>query len=237
MSWLQRRAIILALSLFLSQVQPGIGQSDRPRPDKFRYERTIVPGGIGPNRLLINAELLAGGNSQWQFYNEIAGSEREPMTIATGGLSDLRIYSSSNREVPYLLILPPTPEPKWLDGRLAPMASAKKTSGFQVDLGRLLLMDRLRLNGLPAPFVKRCALEAGNDARHWTRLSSDATVYDLPAEKLKLLEIEFRQGEYRYLRVIWDDSASARIPLPRSASARLVSAGSLPPRLQVPLQF
>ncbi len=235
---MQRRlTLIFAVSLFFSQLQPGLCQIARPAPNKFQYERAVIPGGTGPNRLLIDTVLLAGGSSSWQFYNERAGSEREPMTIATGGLADLRIYDSLNREVPYLMILPPSPEPSWLDGHLSPTAPTKKTSGFQVDLGRSLLMDRLRLTGLVAPFVKRCTLEASNDAYHWTRLRDDATIFDLPAEKLTSLEIEFEQGEYRYLKVTWDDSASARITLPRSASARLLSAGSLPRRLQTPLQF
>ena len=144
---------------------------------------------------------------------------------------------ASNREVPYLMILPAAPEPKWIEGRLSPLAVTRKTSGFQIDLGRPRLMDSVQIEGLPAPFVKRCILEAGNDAGEWRRLSSDATVFDLPAEKLRLLEIEFPQGEFRYLKITWDDSASARIPMPRSVAVRLVSAGSLPPRLQVPLQF
>jgi hypothetical protein len=50
-------------------------------------------------------------------------------------------------------------------------------------------------------------------------------------------EIEFDQGEYRYLKVTWDDSASARIPLPGSVSARLISAGSLQPRLKTSIPF
>ena len=62
--------------------------------------------------------------------------------------------------------------------------------------------------------------------------------FDLPAEKLKKLsEIEFFPVECRYLRITWDDSASPRVPMPQSVAARLVSAGALPPRLQVPLQF
>ncbi len=233
----RQKILVLALSLFLFQIQLCFSQPAQPAPDRFRYERAIVPGGSGPNRLLIDTELLAGGNSEWQFFNERAGSDREPMIIATGGLRDLRIYDSSNREVPYLLILPPAPEPKWIEGTLSPLARTKKTSGFQVNFGRPLLMDRLRLGGLPAPFVKRCLLEASDNASQWTLLRSDATVFDLPSDKLRLVEIAFAQGEFRFLKVTWDDSASDPISLPRSVSARLVSAGSLPSRLEASLQF
>ncbi len=231
------RVTLLVISTFLFHMEWTFAQANRPDSIKFRHERAILPGGQGPNRLLIDIPLLAGGNSLWQFTREIAGSDREPITIATGGLSDLRMYDSLHREVPYLLIMPPMPEPRWVDGRLAPIALTRKTSGFQLDLGRSLRMDRLRLSGLPAPFVKRCILEASNDSRGWMVLRSDATVFDMPAENLRQTEIEFEQGEYRYLKVTWDDTASARIPLPGSVSARLISAGSLPPRLQAPIEF
>ena len=229
-------ALLLSLILF-SQIQFSSAQGVRTVPGKFQHERIINPGGPGPNRLLIDAVLLAGTDSPWQFSRRVAGSERAAMIIASGGLPDLRIYDSTNREVPYLLISPPVPEPKWLNGRLAPAALTKTTSGFTLDFGRALLMDRLQLSGFAAPFVKRCIVDASNDFRHWKRLRNDATIFDLPSEKLRQPEIEFEQGEYRYLKVIFDDSASPRISMPRFASARLISAGSLPPRLEVPIRF
>jgi hypothetical protein len=237
MSRLRRRVLFILAAFLLSQFYSAFSQTITPVPERFRHERQIIPGGPGPNRLLLDAAVLSGSNSFWQFSRQTTGSQREPMILAAGGLKDLRIYDGSNREVPYLTIMPPAPEPKWIEGRLAPLALTKKTSGFQIDLGRPLLMDGVRFEGLPAPFVKRCILEAGNEAGEWSRLSRDATVFDLPAEKLRLSKIEFPRGEYRHLKITWDDSASARLPMPQRAAVRLVSAGSLPPRLQIPLQF
>jgi hypothetical protein len=215
----------------------GFSQTERPVLSRFRHERVIAPGGAGPNRLLIDPALLAGGDSNWIFSRRGTGSERAQMIIAEGGLKDLRLYDASNREIPYLLILPPEPEPAWIDGRLAPLALTKKTSGFEVDLGRSLLVDRLQLSGIPAPFVKRCFLEGSDDASRWTLLRADATVFDLPLQKLTSLEVEFGGVQFRYLRVTWDDRASARVPLPRAASVRLVSAGALPPRVSAAVKF
>ncbi|HTY62933.1 MAG TPA: DUF3999 family protein [Acidobacteriota bacterium] len=228
---------VLLFLLFLSPFQAASGQATRPAPAKFRHERLIIPGGPGSNRLVLDATALSGSTSAWQFSRQTTGSDREPMIIASGGMTDFRIYDGVHREVPYLMILPPAPEPKWINGRLSPLAVTKKTSGFQIDLGRPMLVDRVRFDGLPAPFVKRCILEASHDAHEWMRLSGDATVFNLPAEKLESSEIEFLPAEYRYLKITWDDSASARISMPRSAPVRLVSAGALPPRLQVSLQF
>jgi hypothetical protein len=231
-----RSGFLLTL-LLVFQFQMANGQTNRPVPERFRKERAIIAGGSGPNRLLIDAAVLSGSSSSWNFYQRTTGSDREPMTIATGGMRDLRIYDSTNREVPYLLILPPAPESTWTEARLSPLAVTKKTSGFQIDLGHPMLVDGVRLEGLPAPYVKRCILEAGNSGEDWRVLDRDATIYDLPAQKLKLDEIEFHPSEYRYIKITWDDNASARIPMPHSAEVRLVSAGVLPPRLQVPLQF
>jgi hypothetical protein len=234
----RRMLIKLPLLMLLLLQTPWIfSQTMKPNYEKFRHERVIMPGGKGPNRLLIDAEMLKGSDSKWELTRQVAGSEREPMTLAAGGLNDLRIYDALQREVPYLMMMPPMPESKWQEGHLAPMALTKKTSGFQLDLGSAHRIDRLRLNGLPAPFVKRCILEAGLDASHWIVLRSEATVFDLPSQSLRSVEIEFERGDYRYLKVTWDDNASAPIPLPKSVSARLISAGSLPAGLQTSILF
>jgi hypothetical protein len=234
----QPQIMIFVLALIVLMTLPAGSQTTRPLPDRFRHAREIVPGGAGPNRLLVDSALLAGGNSHWQFSykRESADIERKQMIAASGGLGDLRIYDASNREVPYLLMAPSV-DSTWQDGHLAPIASTKKTSGFQVDLGKPRIMDRLQLNGLLAPFVKRCILEASNDAQYWTALRNDATVFDLPSEKLKLLEMEFPLGEYRYVRVTWDDSASPRIPLPHSVSMHLIGGGLQPTPLQASVRF
>jgi hypothetical protein len=232
-----RRSLMLGIGMLLPLGPRAYSQTVKPEPEKFRYERTIIPGGEGPNRLSIDATLLSGGDSGWRFQQEEAGSQREPLILATGGLADFRIYDASGTEIPYLFILPPKPGAEWQESRISPLAPTEKQSGLQIDLGKPLLVDRLVLNGIPAPFVKRCVLEASNDERYWVRLGTDITLFDLPDEGLRKLEIEFPQQEYRYFRIVWDDRASDRVPLPRSAFARLVSAGSLAPRLEEPLPF
>lgn len=229
----RHRAFIVAVLFFT----PGHGQSQQPRIEKFRYQRAILPGGAGPNRLEIDVVVLAAASPFRELAHDATGNDQEPMIIAKGGLSDLRIYDSADREVPYLLVAPPTPEPRWSEGRLLLVPATKKTSGFETDLGQALKVDRLRLTGIPAPFLKRVRLEGSGDRNRWTVLVEEGTLFDLPAEKLKRLELEFEAGEYRYFRMTWDDSASARVPLPGSASARLISAGTLPPPLKTSLQF
>ncbi|HVR39219.1 MAG TPA: DUF3999 family protein [Thermoanaerobaculia bacterium] len=181
----------------------------------FRYSRAVTPGAKGPNRLEADVTLIAGSQPD---------------------LRDVRLFDAQNREVGYLLVPPELNEPLWLGGRILPIASTKNTSGFEVDLGRATNVDRLKLEGIAAPFLKHATLEGSGDRAHWTLLA-DATVFELPDEKLRNLEIEFAAGEYRYLRVTWDDRASARVSGNIKPSARIHDSATPPASLWAHLQF
>jgi Protein of unknown function (DUF3999) len=170
--------------------------------------RSITPGAAGPNRLDVDVALLAGA---------------KPNTLA-----DLRLHDAKGAEVPYLLIEPPERTPAWKSGRILPIASTKKTSGFEADFGAVTKLDRIAIEGIGAPFLKRLKLEGGGDRTRWTLLAAEATVFDLPEEKLKNLEVAFEAGEYRYLRVTWDDASSARVRSVGGVRARVHDSGSPP---------
>ncbi|HWW62968.1 MAG TPA: DUF3999 family protein, partial [Thermoanaerobaculia bacterium] len=181
----------------------------------FRIERTVTPGAAGPNRLDVDVNMLAGAQSD---------------------LRDLRLFDATGREVGYLLVPPANSDAHWVAGRVLPIKSTKTTSGFEVDLGHTVDVDRLKLDAIAAPFLKRVTLEGSGDRAHWTLLA-DATVFDLPDEQLKLHEIAFDAGAYRYLRVTWDDRASARISGAIDAQAREHASGAAPEGLFFDLQF
>ena len=221
------RAFAVALTVLAASATVA-GQSGTPAdPKAFRHERAVQPGGRGPNRLALDPQILAGGRP----FRVVGGR-------AEGGLADLRLYEASGREVPYLLVAPATPEPSWMGGRLLPVPSTKKTSGFEVDLGRVSSIDLVRIQGLPAPFLKRVRLEGGGDRSRWTVLVAEGTLFDLPDERLTRLDLEFPPGEYRYLRVTWDDAASARVPLPAAVLARGTGgrASAAPLRVSLPVE-
>lgn len=178
-------------------------------------ERTIVPAQPGPNRLDPDVELLAH---------------------AKPDLGDLRLSDATGRELPYLVLQPPS-DPHWIDGRVLPVAATKKTSGFELDLGATRSIDRIRIEGIATPFLKRARLEGSGDRVHWTLLADDATVFDLPDEKLKNVDIAFDAGDYRYLRVTWDDRASAVVTKVGPVSARLHESGAAPDSVRVPLTY
>jgi hypothetical protein len=196
----------------------------------FRYERPVFPGAAGANRLEVDVPLLVGG----QPFTVV---QRGEMARAAGGLGDLRFHDVTGREVPYLLVSPPSTEPRWLPSQVLPIPVRDSLSGFQIDLGIGQLVDRIRVGGLPAPFLKRVQLEGSGDAARWTQLVREGTLFDLPDEKLRQIELEFRAGEYRYLRVIWDDSSSGRLPLPTSVQARHAGPSAPPPPLTIAVRF
>ncbi|MEY2450417.1 MAG: hypothetical protein QOH79_3893, partial [Acidimicrobiaceae bacterium] len=131
----------------------------------FKSERTIHPAAKGPNRLVPDVALLA--NAQPLRY--------VPKLQFEGGLDDLRLYDASGAEVSYLLLAPTVAEETWRGAVMLPVASTKTTSGFESDLGAATLIDRLRVNGIATPFLKRARLEGSGDRAHWTMLADDTT--------------------------------------------------------------
>jgi hypothetical protein len=192
---------------------PGAGFCSETEPS---IERSVAPGGPGGNRLEVDVELLAGASNSFQ---------------------DLRLFSATGEEVPYLLLAQPRAERKWQDGRILPLRQTRSSSGFEVDLGEVVTIDRIRIEGLPAPFLKRVRIEAGGDRSRWTMLHEQATLFDLPDESLRLLELDFEPGEYRYLRVVWNDRSSGRLSPPRRVGARLLEGSPPPPPLVAKLDF
>jgi hypothetical protein len=178
-------------------------------------ERTIVPAQIGPNRLDLDAGVLAE---------------------ARRDLGDVRLIDSSGAEVPYLLIGPSTAEARWMSGGMLPVVATKSRSGFEVDLGAAHAIDELRVEGIAAPFLKRVQLEGSGDRAHWTLLG-ETTLFDLPDDKLRNLTIAFDAGDYRYLRVTWDDRSSAVVKHVGGVLARLHDSASPQPPMFVPLAF
>lgn len=179
----------------------------------FQHERTITPGGKGPNRLDADIALLSGTQPQFP---------------------DLRLFDSSGAEVPYLFVALPAREPSWVRAQLLAVAATKTTSGFEADLGALRTVDRLRMRGIRPPYLKHVTLEGSGDRTRWT-LVADTTVFDLPDQNLERAEIAFAPGTYRYLRVAWDDRNSARVSALDSAEARLHEPTSPPEPLRAPL--
>jgi hypothetical protein len=208
------RLLLLAL-LGAAVVLRASATAQQPvAPAAFRVERPIAANGQGPRRLTVDVPLLAGVNR---------------------GLSDLRLFDANAREIPYLLVSKPLAEPAWRPSVILPVASAdtdtKKESGFEADLGEIQTADRLRIDGLRPPFLKRVRLEGSGDRTRWTLLVAEGTLFDLPDERLRQTELAFAAGAYRYFRLTWDDTNSGRVPPPPAATVRIATSVVPPPPL------
>lgn len=205
-------------------------ESQTERQARFAFERPVATSGPGPQKLAVDEPLLSGGRP----FRVIRRGSR---FIAEDGLDDLRLFDSGGVAVPHLLVRPPAADPLWVAGRILPVPSTKKSSGFEADFGRAQVIDTIRVEGIPAPFLKRLSVEGSGDRTRWTSLAPDATLFDLPSEDLQQLDVSFVPGAYRYVRVTWDDTNSARVPRPRIVRARLAPEQPPEARASIELAF
>ena len=213
-----KRAPLLVAAIALS-ILPLVALAQKA--SEPTYERPVVTAGPGPYRLAIDAGLLTAGAP----FRVLQRGERY---FAEDGLTDLRLVSEGGRPVPYLLIHAPSPEREWIRGNVLSVAPTKKSSGFEVDLGAANPVDMIRVQGLPAPHLKRLTLEGSGDRERWTMLVAEGTLFDLPDEQLRQNTLGFAPGPYRYFRVTWNDANSGRVPNPRAVAARRVSIAPPP---------
>ena len=154
------------------------------------------------------------------------------VATATGGLTDLRLFDASGKEVAYLLVPNPTVEPTWRAAIAHPAGGAGRNGEGEDQRirsrpGGPFMIDRFRIDGLSPPYLKRIRLEGSGDRARWTVLVGEGTVFDLPDSRLRQTELSFAAGSYRYLRVTWDDARSARVA---QAPSRGGAGDHQPPR-------
>ena len=186
------------------------------------YERPVVTVGPGAQRLAIDDRLLRSGAP-------FRVRQRGDRFYAEDGLTDLRLVTEGGRPVPHLLIHASSPEREWIRGSVPGVAATKKTSGVDVDLGAPAAVDMIRVEGLPAPHLKRLTLEGSGDRAHWTMLVAEGTLFDLPDEQLRQNTLGFAAGPYRYFRITWNDANSGRVPNPAGVFARRAPVAAPPP--------
>jgi hypothetical protein len=202
-------------------------------PESFRHERTVTVTTPGPQRLELDAAVLAG--SQAVTSRQITLPMRR---LVREGPPDFRLYTPAGVEVPYLFVPPPFEGQRAISGRVLPIAATKTTSGFEVDFGEVVpSLTGVTLEGIPAPFLKRFRLEGSGDRERWTVLVDEGTAFDLPEEGLRATNLLFAASAIRYLRVTWDDTNSARVPPPMRAHSFRHTSPHTAAVLRVPLEF
>jgi Protein of unknown function (DUF3999) len=198
--------------------------------------RTVTPAYPGANRLDPDIAILSGTSAPLRYTIRTERGERR--FVFQGGLDDLRLHDQNGAEVQYLIVPPPSHVPIWRTARsILTIPSTKTSSGIEGDFGGPISIDRVAISGIPAPFLKRVRVEASGDRVHWTLLAAETTLFDLPDQQLHNLEVAFAPGNYRYVRLVWDDRSSARVHIVSELKARLSEPGAQWQTLTVPLTF
>lgn len=237
---MRTRPLLATLALLsASSLLAPSPRAQTPTP-AFRFERPLTTA-AGPHRLPIDVPLLVGGRPFSVIWERDAPA---PDTTATAvsGLRDLRLFDGSGREVSYLLVPNPPVEPIWQPAStiaaITPVETElRKSSGFEVDLGEPATVDRLRLEQMATPLLKRVHLEGSGDRTRWTMLVDEGTLFDLPDVGLRQMQLAFAPGHFRYLRLTWDDTRSGRVAQPSSVAVRLGAVTPAPRSLTTPLAF
>ena len=220
------RVIRLAV-MMLAVLSAGV-MAQAPATPRFQFERVVESTG-GPQRLDVDVPLLIGAKP---FSVEVSGTR----SVTRRGLGDVRLFDSNNIEVPYLSIEPSSDNPPFAAFRTLPIPVIdkpdNKSSGFEVDALAVRTIDAILLNTIAPPFLKRFRLEGSGDRERWTELVREGTTFNLPSERLEHTLIEFEPGEYRYLRVIFDDTNSARVANPGDVMLRMPQPRSVGPVLR-----
>jgi hypothetical protein len=210
-----------ALLLIFGSVLAGLGfataAAGQSGPNGPRFGRSVEVRDPGPQRLTVDLELLGG---------------------AQPSLADLRLYDADERELPYLLMPPRSSESEWREGHATrPIVGAQHESGFEIDLGSVVTFDRVRFVGLAPPLLKRLRLEASGDRARYNRLLDDASIFDLPAEGLRRVELDTPPGAYRYLRTVWNDRETRAVGTPERLDVRLARVDAAAHPTLAPVRF
>jgi hypothetical protein len=203
--------------VFLASAVSAPAHAQTLIPPGFRYRRDVDVSRSGPHRLLVDLELLA---------------RTDPT------LSDLRLFDSTNKEVPYLLLKPDLEPPRWHKAKgLSVIVTDKNSSGFEADLGVPLELEQVEILGLPPPVLKQVRIEASGDHLRYTLVSERETLFDLPEESLRKMTVSIPKGTYRYLRILWDDHMTPKLPLPNGIRVRLSREGQPPEPTKATVPF
>ncbi len=189
------------------------------------------------------ALVVAGG----QGFEVLHGAGRNRLDLspalvsasARGDLADLRLRDAQGREVPYLLVQPPDPAPRWIRAtriRPIPIDKKRKESGAEIDLGSAREVAGLRLDvPAAASFIRSLRIEGSVDGARWTTLVAEGAIYALDREgcappacgpRIRNDQVRFDPATVRRLRVVFDDRRAPPLSPLRGAEALLAGVAA-----------
>lgn len=157
---------------------------------------------------------------------EVVGRSRED-------LSDLRLLDSSGKEVAYLIEREPTMyERTWMRSyKLLRNERIKRTTIIEMEADSAAMVDELLVRVRNARVSKRARITGSDDRADWYMIQDEClAVGEGDGETSVLRFVDLPLSDYRYYRIVLDDSMSAPVQvLDLGHSARARSEGQYTP--------
>ncbi len=174
---------IVAAALFISGAGPSLDSSP------YRYVAPIE--GISPGYVSFNIPA--------DVYDK-----------ASPNLSDLRVLTGNNIEVPYVIWSNSrTSERKKIDTQILNMSYIPQSyTTFTLDIGNTgIRTNSISITTTSIDFVRRITIEGSPDNRKFAVLKKDDYIFDLTSDhNIRNLSVSYPTTDYRYLKVtLWDD--------------------------------
>jgi uncharacterized protein DUF3999 len=191
--------------------------------------------------LIVAATAVAAQTSvsQWPYYVEVAPSKNStgmyealiPLPVldkARTDLADLRLYDSSNREIPYAIrVLKEVDENKEMTARIFNSATAGSASEVSVDLGESHgEHNEIEIDTDGNNFRRQVVVEGSDSGREWRTLNNDGIIFSFISQNSSAESgrVTYPTSRYRYLRVRVMRDPLADQDVPRVSNVKVMMA-------------
>jgi hypothetical protein len=171
---------------------------------------------------LVVASALAGAPfTEWPFLQEVAVPapgliklNLPPATLdaAQPGLADLRLLDPADREVPFLVEMPRSPQRQARAAASVQTSLEEQRTVVVIETGLDGLIDSLEVRTVADAFIKAVSIDGSNDKANWQPLVRNYPLFDRPQTDRRV-PIFLPPGRWRWLRVTIDDRRAEAIPI------------------------
>jgi Protein of unknown function (DUF3999) len=177
--------------------------------------------------------------SSWPYYVEVTPARRAPgiydlvvplplLDKSGTELSDLRLFDSANREIPYAIrVRKDVNESQEFEARLFNESQLGATSEVTVDLGEdPREHNEVEIETSGTNFRRRVALEGSNTGSDWRLLNSSGMLLNFASQNdaVESKRISYPTSRYRYLRVKVQRDELTDNTAPRITSVKTILA-------------
>ena len=177
--------------------------------------------------------------SLWPYYIEVTPEKSAPgmydVTVplavfdkSGAELSDLRLFDSSNREIPYALrIRREIDEVKEFQGSLFNHAQVGSSSEASVDLGENPEEhNQVEIETMGTNFRRQVSIEASDNGRDWRMLNNSGVLLSFRSENnaVESNRVSYPASRYRYLRVRVQSDSLTDTEAPRITGVKAMKA-------------